>query len=195
MDQREPYDSSRSQQSRDENASRKQPQHRHSYEGEKLPGDPLAITLGIVSLVFFFIFCWCYGVIAIITLIISIIGWIQANNSIAMYHNEPDRYSYDTLRSVQNARVINMVGAILSGLVTLIMLILMLFFGTIFYQVIDGDWENLRNLNNDDYLEESYDDSLEQSTEDWQYNEVDADTVIRQVDSTTYQIEGIPGEN
>jgi hypothetical protein len=191
MDQREPYDSSRSQQSGDENASRKksQKQYRHSYEGEKLPGDPLAITLGIVSLVFFFIFCSCYGIIAVITLIISIIGLITANKNIRLYHAEPERYSYNTFRSVENARIINIVGVVLSGLVTAILIFLLLFFGSIFYAIIDGDWENLKHL--DTFNEEIYEDDtfrVEEQSDTWEYGE-EIDTLSQRTDSLDLQID------
>ena len=58
--------------------------------GEKLPADPIALTLGIVSLVSFFVFCWCYGVIALITLVISIGLWeFTVTSSVSIKMCEP----------------------------------------------------------------------------------------------------------
>jgi hypothetical protein len=194
MDQQKPYDSTGSQQSGSESSRQQQSQYnqRHPYEGEKLPGDPLAITLGIVSLVFFFIFCWCYGVISIITLVISIVGLVVANKNIAQYHADPGRYSYSTFKSVQNARVINIIGTIVSGLVTFILLILLLFFGSIFYALIDGNWDDLRNLDNQElYEDDYYEEPMESTTDEWQYYENETDSVQQETDSTTYQVQEI----
>ncbi len=158
--------------------------HKHPYEGQKLPADPLALTLGIVSLVIFLVLCWCYGVVAIITLILGIIGLIQANRSLKAYRSNPDKYSQSSFRSVQNGRILNIISVALSGIVTLALIVIALFFGSLFYAIIDGDWDNLRNL--DEFEQKVYgedDGLLEESTEDWIYEDeiedidVEPDTV------------------
>jgi hypothetical protein len=190
MDQKEPYDSSRSHQSTNNgNGQQSQDSRKHPYEGEKLPGDPLAITLGIVSIVLFFVFCSCYGVISIITLIISIAGLVVANKSIAQYRIESHRYSYNTLRSVQNARVINIIGTVLSGLVALTLIILLFFFGSIFYAIMDGNWDTLKHI--DTFEKEIYEDDnfrVEERTDTWQYEE-EIDTLNQESDSVDLQID------
>ncbi|ARN78397.1 hypothetical protein BST97_10590 [Nonlabens spongiae] len=146
--------------------------NKHPYEGQKLPADPLALTLGIVSLVIFLVLCWCYGVIAIITLILGIIGLVQANRSLKIYRSNPDKYSQATFRSVQNGRILNIISVVLSSLVTIGFLILALFFGSIFYSIMDGDWENIGNP--DQFEQRIYgedDGVLEESTDDWIYED------------------------
>jgi len=158
--------------------------NKHPYEGQKLPADPLALTLGIVSLVIFLVLCWCYGVVAIITLILGIIGLIQANRSLKTYRSNPDKYSQSSLRSVENGRVLNIISLVLSGIVTLALIIIALFFGSLFYAIMDGDWENLRNLN--EFEQEVYgedDEVLEESTEDWIYED-EIDTMELETDTT-----------
>ncbi len=157
-----------------ENSSSKENNYgnKHPYEGQKLPGDPLALTLGIVSLVIFLVLCWCYGVVAIITLILGIIGLIQANRSLKLYRQNPDKYSQTTLRSVQNGRILNMISVILSSIVVFAMLILAIFFGSLFYSILDGDWDNIRNP--DQFEQEVYgedDDVLEENAEEWIYED------------------------
>jgi hypothetical protein len=195
MENQENYDSSHSHQSNnDGKRQQSQSSFKHPYEGLKLPGDPLALTLGIIGLVLFFTLCWCYGVISIITLVISVAALIVANKSIAQYHADPERYSYNTFKSVQNAKIIGIIGIVISGLVTLILLILLLFFGSIFFAIMDGNWDKLDNLDDPTFYEENYyDDSLEESTDDWQYYE--NDTIPETIDSTsTLQIDTIPVE-
>lgn len=197
MENQENYDSSHSHQPGSGNAGNRQQSQssfKHPYEGQKLPGDPLALTLGIIGLVLFFTLCWCYGVISVITLVISVAGLIVANKNIKQYHADPERYSYNTFKSVQNAKIIGIIGTVISGLVTLILLVLLIFFGSLFFAIMDGNWDKLDHLDDPDFYEEDYyDDSFEESTDDWQYYE--NDTIPEAMDSTnTLQIDAIPVE-
>lgn len=158
--------------------------NRHPYEGQKLPADPLSLTLGIVSLVLFITLCWCYGVVSILTLVLSIIGLVQANRSLKQYRSKPDKYSYSTLRSVQNGRILNLISAILSGIVILAFIIIAIFFGSLFYAIMEGNWDQIKNPDQFEQRVYGEDDGiLEESTDDWIYEDeiedidVEPDTV------------------
>jgi nitrogen fixation-related uncharacterized protein len=163
------------------------------HQGDKLPGDPIAITLGIISLVVFLIGCWCYGVIAIFTLIISIIGLVVANKSMRLYKSDPSRYSQSTERSVSIGKILNIIGVVISGIVCLFLMILLLFFGSLFWGLMNGeykDFEDFNNRNNEsifDYDEESG------SEDGWKYYEEEEELDSLETDSTL-QIEEITKE-
>ena len=72
MEQNNPNYKNQSRPSGNSGQQQNQGNYQFSYQGEKLPGDPSAISLGIVSLVLLFIGCLCYGIPAVITLILSI---------------------------------------------------------------------------------------------------------------------------
>lgn len=163
------------------------------YQGDKLPGDPIAITLGIISLVVFLIGCWCYGVIAIFTLIISIIGLVVANRSLRLYKSDPSRYSQSSERSVNTGKILNIIGVVISGIVCLLLLILLLFFGGIFYSLFNGKFEGFDEYNK--RQEESIFDYDEESSseDDWKYyDQEELDSL--ETDSTLQIEEVIPEE-
>lgn len=83
----------------------------------KLPADPSALVLGIVALVIGFAGCCCYGIFAIIPLILGIIGLIMANKSIKEYALHPEAFSRSSRSSVGTAKVINIIAVVFSGFV------------------------------------------------------------------------------
>lgn len=147
------------------------------YQGDKLPGDPSALTLGIVSLVLFFMGCICYGIPSIITLILGIIGLVIANRSLAAYKSDPSKYSQSTIKSVNAGKIINIISVALSGITCLIFLIVALFFGGIFLSIMNGEFEGFEDFKNQQEQESIYEDDNSYSDDEWQYNddpEVDA---------------------
>jgi len=59
----------------------------------KLAADPLALVLGILSLVLGIAGCCCYGITAIIPLVLAIVGLISANRSLKEYRQNPEAFS------------------------------------------------------------------------------------------------------
>jgi cytoskeletal protein RodZ len=143
--------------------------------------------LGIVSLVLFVIGCFCYGVSAIITLILGIIGLISANKGLSVYKQNPQEYSHSSLSSVKNGRILNIVSVILSGLVLLLYLILMIFFGAFFNEYWDEISEEFGNIEREyeQEMEEMEDAKTYETTEDdWKYEEdIDTTKTIKSNDS------------
>jgi uncharacterized membrane protein len=132
----------------------------------KLPGDPLVLTLGIISLVLFLIGCWCYGLIGIITLIMSIIGLVAANKSVKLYNANPDQYAHSSYKNVSTGKIVNIIALVLSAIACLFVIIIVIFFGAIFASVMNGEFKGFEDFNkavNTDN-EETYE-------EDYQYDE------------------------
>ena len=157
----------------------------------KLPADPLALTLGIISLVLFLVGCWCYGVVGIITLIMSIIGLVQANRSLKIYEANPDQYSPSSYKNVNTAKILNIIAVILSAIACLVVVVIAIFFGAIFASAMNGEFNGFDDLDNSDN-EEYYDDEYQyDDTEDgvYQYEE-EVDSLYNTQD--TLQIKETP---
>lgn len=82
----------------------------------KLAGDPSALVLGIVSLVIVLAGCCC-GLFTIVSLTLSIVGLVMANKSLREYAMAPENYSVGSYKNVNTAKVINIIGIVLSALV------------------------------------------------------------------------------
>lgn len=194
MEDNQPNYSNSPQQSNNFGQQKQHYQNQGSYQfpdqGEKLPGDPIAITLGIVSLVVFFIGCWCYGIIAIFTLILSIIGLVIANKSIKLYRSDPNKYSQSSEKSVGIAKIINIIGVSLSSLVCFILLVVIIFFGSIFVAAMNGELNDFKDLESH-RKESSYDnEEASETEEEWKYyDEEELDSLETETDSAS-QIEG-----
>ena len=146
----------------------------------KLPADPLSLILGILALVIGIAGCCCYGITAIVPLILAIIGLISANKSLREYGENPEAYNVQTRSNVNTARIINIIAVVLNGLVLLLALGMLAFYGTLMSTAIldgieNGDFE-------DDYYDESeYETTIEpENSDNW-----DDDTYIieQEVDS------------
>ncbi len=95
----------------------------------KLPADPTALILGIVSVVIVGLGCCC-GLFAIVSLILSIIGLVVANKSIKLYKQNPENYTSQSRSNTGVAQVICIVGVVISGILMLISLAYWVFFGS-----------------------------------------------------------------
>lgn len=101
----------------------------------KLPADPSSLVLGIVALVLGFAGCCCYGIFAIIPLIIAIIGLMSANRSLKEFGNNPDVYTPQTRSNVSTARVLNIIAIVFNGIIVLMFIGALIFYGTMCLQV------------------------------------------------------------
>jgi hypothetical protein len=178
------------------NSGRQQNQgdYQFPYPGEKLPGDPSAITLGIVSLVLLLIGCLCYGVPAIITLILSIIGLVIANKNLKTYQADPSKYSQNSLKSITTGKILNIIGIALSSLMCLILLVIALFFGSILAAAMDGGFNAFKGFENHQN-ESIFSDEESTSKEEWKYyDDEELDSLETETDSVL-QIEEITIED
>lgn len=95
----------------------------------KLPADPTAIILGIVSVVIVGLGCCC-GLFAIGSLILGIIGLVMANKSIKLYKQAPENYTSQSRSNTGVGQVICIVGVVISSVLVLISLVYWAFFGS-----------------------------------------------------------------
>lgn len=107
----------------------------------KLPADPTALVLGISALIIGFAGCCCYGVLAIIPLIISIIGLVLANSSLKEYSENPEAYSPQSRSNVSTAKILNIIALVYNGIVVIWFIIVLAFFGTMLTTGVLNDFE------------------------------------------------------
>ncbi|WP_298116391.1 CCC motif membrane protein [Flavobacterium sp.] len=110
----------------------------------KLSADPLALILGIISLVIILFGCCC-GILAVVSLILSIIGLVSASNSLKEYYSNPEVYSLQSKQNVYAAKIICIIGTIISAL-----FILAFAFVFFIYQISISDVfkEKIEEINN-----------------------------------------------
>ena len=110
----------------------------------KLSADPTALILGIISLVIILFGCCC-GFLAIVSLILSIIGLVTASNSLKDYYSNPDVYSHQSKQNVNAAKIICIIGTVISAL-----FILAFAFVFFIYQISLSDVlkEKIEEINN-----------------------------------------------
>ncbi|WP_405294194.1 CCC motif membrane protein [Algibacter sp. Ld11] len=130
----------------------------------KLPADPSSLVLGIVALVLGFAGCCCYGVFAIIPLIIAVIGLVSANRSLKEFGNNPEAYTQQTRSNVSTARVLNIIAIVFNGIIVLMFIGALIFYGTMWSTGVFDEFKNFDNYN----IEETYEyenDSIFSDTE------------------------------
>ena len=95
----------------------------------KLPADPTAIILGIISVIIVGLGCCC-GLFAIVSLILSIIGLVMANKSIKLYKQSPENYTSQSRSNAGVGQIICIVGIVVSAILTLVSVVYWAFFGS-----------------------------------------------------------------
>jgi hypothetical protein len=131
----------------------------------KLPADPLSLILGVLALIIGLVGCCCYGVTAIVPLIMAVIGLIVANKSIREFKNNPDAFDPQSISNVNTAKIINIIAIVLNGIIFLVAFAALIFYGTIISSAILDGIEN-GNFEEDDYYYEAETDSLDGWEED-----------------------------
>jgi hypothetical protein len=136
----------------------------------KLAADPLALVLGILSLVLGIAGCCCYGITAIIPLVLAIVGLISANRSLREYRENPEAFSPQSASNVNTARILNIIGIIINGFVVLISVVVIAFYGTMLSsEILDEIRYNSSTDGSYDYEFEI--DSSETSVEEYYFEE------------------------
>jgi len=138
-------------------------------EQKKLPADPSAMTLGIIALVLTLTSCCC-GFSALIALVLSIIGLVNANRSLREYKYNAENYYPESRTNVYNAKILNLISLIISSLGALVLYLLV--YGTFIFSEILNEPLYQYHHNEDDYR---YDDSDEQETYEDQEDEDEGD--------------------
>ena len=141
----------------------------------KLSADPLALILGILALVIGIAGCCCYGITAIVPLILAIIGLVSANRSLREYKENPEAFSPQTRSNVNTAKIINIIAIVMNGIIVLIAVAVIAFYGTM---LSTGIFDEIRkNSGNDDFFD--YEVEID-TTNTW---EEDAYSVEEELDS------------
>ncbi|RMB63473.1 hypothetical protein EAX61_03540 [Dokdonia sinensis] len=155
-------------------------------EDRKLPADPLATIGGILAIVIGVVGCCCYGITALIPLIIGIIGLVACNRSLREYRNNPEGYSSVSKSNINMAKVLNIIAIVFNGLIVLIFLIMFLVFGvasaaSIYKVMEEGGFEGLEHIDDQSFEAEDYEDDYNYEENDEYSDEVDSlkfDTMI-----------------
>lgn len=131
----------------------------------KLSADPLALILGIIALVIGIAGCCCYGITAIIPLIVAIIGLVTANKSLRAYKENPEAYSHQSRSNVNTAKIINIIAIVMNGLIVIVAIAAITFYGTM---LSSGIYDELqKNSEFDDF--DDYE--VEIDTTSWESND------------------------
>ncbi|MBC2843540.1 CCC motif membrane protein [Winogradskyella flava] len=139
----------------------------------KLPADPLSLVLGILALVIGIAGCCCYGITAIVPLILGIIGLVTANKSLRQYGENPEFYSYQSRSNVNTAKVINIIAIVMNGIIVLFAIAAIAFYGTM---LSSGVFEELRkNSRYNDF--DNYDEEMDTIWDDDYDMEIEEDSV------------------
>ncbi|MFT5890213.1 MAG: hypothetical protein ACI9Y7_000303 [Dokdonia sp.] len=146
----------------------------------KLPADPLALILGIVALVLGVAGCCCYGITALIPLVMSVIGVVVANKSLKEYKENPEGFSGVSRSNVSMARVINIIAIVFNGIIVLGFVILFIVYGTFLSSEIMDSYKNGDYNTTDPY--EWKTDSLYDYEDEYEIEEIEKDTLM--IDST-----------
>lgn len=152
----------------------------------KLSADPLSLILGIIALVLGIAGCCCYGITAIIPLILAIIGLVTANKSLRAYRENPEVYSHQSQNTVNTAKVINIIAIVMNGVIVLFAIAAIAFYGTMLSSGIFDEMQ--RNSAYDDFDDfEDYEVEIDTSaweSDDYQLeieqDSVNIDTLIKE---------------
>ena len=143
----------------------------------KLSADPTALVLGIVALVLGFASCCCYGIIAIIPLIVAIIGLVSANKSIREYNQHPEVYSAQSRSNVSTGKILNIIAIVFNGIIVLFFLGALIFYGSMLSSGALNEFLDIEDFKNEKiYVEEEATDSLYIESETYE-NEAVLDTI------------------
>tara|TARA_R110001632_G_scaffold63280_7_gene151311 strand:+ start:109 stop:600 length:492 start_codon:yes stop_codon:yes gene_type:complete len=146
-----------------------------------LPADPSSLILGIVALVIGIAGCCCYGIIAIVPLILGIIGLVMANRSIKEYDANPEGFSAVSRSNMVTAKVINIIAVVLNGILFLFFGIILLIYGSILSAAVFSGLQDIDDSDNpwsDDAWEESSWDNDTIYKEDDKVWEYEKDTLL-----------------
>lgn len=142
----------------------------------KLPNDPAALVLGIVSVMIVMMGCCC-GLFAPVSLALGIVGLVQADKSLKMHANEPAIYFESSKNNMLTAKILSVIGIVGSAVLTI---------GYILYFAIVGQLFTLGMF--DEYLHNRKQDT-NYTVRDSTYYENDADSLV--VDTISVNVEPV----
>jgi hypothetical protein len=106
-----------------------QPDNRNPYGGPyPTPNSTETMVLGILSIVF----CWCYGLISVI---LAVIALVLAAEGEKQYRANPALYSHSSYRNLKTGKTCAIVGLCLAAISILAIIVYMLLFGTLAFNI------------------------------------------------------------
>ncbi|WP_445456135.1 CCC motif membrane protein [Flavobacterium sp. HNIBRBA15423] len=136
----------------------------------KLPADPIALILGIVSLVVGFAgCCCCYGIFAFVPILLSIVGLIMANKSLKEFDQNQQVFSPQSRNNVVIAKTLNIVSIVINSIIFISVIIVFIFYGTLLSQDV------FKNYKKEYQIEDQY-----EMEEDSTYNDFE---LLEEIDS------------
>ena len=88
----------------------------------KLQADPLALILGILALTLMLLM-FCCGFFFIVSLVLSIIGFVAATKSLKEYDKNREAYTPKSRENVYMGKILCLVGMILNGIIIIVFVI------------------------------------------------------------------------
>ncbi|VXB28932.1 conserved hypothetical protein [Flavobacterium sp. 9AF] len=127
----------------------------------KLPADPTALILGIVSLVLGFLGCCCYGIFAFIPVILSIIGLVMANKSLKEYYQNQEAFSIQSKNNVDIAKILNIISIIINAIIFLFVIVVFAIYGTLVGKEIFKEYEKRNSFDDIEYQSDTIEEELD----------------------------------
>lgn len=114
------------------NPQQNQPvQNFNQFGGQQvLPNSIGALVLGILSIVF----CWCYGLLAVIMGIIAI---VLANQGEKLYNVNPQAYTLSSFKNLKAGKVCGIIGLSLGALYIICIIVYFIIVGTVAFGALN----------------------------------------------------------
>lgn len=92
---------------------------------QQVPNSTAVLVLGIISIVG----CFCYGIIG---LILGIVALVLSSKAKSLYEQSPGAYSQASYNNLKAGRICAIIGTSLSAVYILILIVYIIFLGTVF---------------------------------------------------------------
>ena len=131
----------------------------------RLPADPWSLVLGITAILIIIGGCCCYGLPAVVALILGIVGLVISNRSLEEYQANPEIYPPNSRSNVYIGKILSIIAVVISSIVTLFVLLILVLYGSLFLgmakilndlDIKNQDWEQ-EEYENEYYYDESED--------------------------------------
>lgn len=101
------------------------------------PKTNTALTLGIISLFLIITNCFC-GLLSFVSLVLSIMSIVYANQVTKDHQMNPDRYSEDSIKNAEISRILGIIGVVLSSIIAVIFIGLAILYGfAVYFNVLE----------------------------------------------------------
>lgn len=111
----------------------------------KLSADPTALILGILSLVIVLLGCCC-GFLVGLSLVLSIVGLVLANKSLAEFYQNSENYSVQSQKNVYVGKILCIIGVVLSSILALLFIIVLFFYQQSFSEILKERYYQSKNI-------------------------------------------------